>query len=224
MYRKLLPADMYICLALSVLAAFGTGKAAELAAENLYEKEIETHQPVDGEIGGKADETAFRAQSVDDLLSHDTFTIVSPGIQYRNEGSGYYNGYYLYNVQLPSGERVAAWINTESVPKTEDSIYAGDSILPLGQVVWEDLSQSENFLEQIEYRNPLTRTDFYVDMVGDTAVQSEEQAVESPKTIVQVLTVFICYPIFHMLGSKLGIFPPYLSFRKKKRPGDQNEY
>lgn len=217
MYRKLLPADMYICLALSCLTALGTGKIAEYAAQNAYTQTLETHRAVDGEIGGRADDAVFRAQDVEDLLSHDTFTIVSPGIQYKNEGAGYHNGSYLYSVKLPSGERVAACINGSSVQKTGDDIYTGDSILPLGQVVWDDLSEDEYFLNQIEYRDPLSRTDFYVDMVGDTAVPNEEQALETPKLITQVLTVLVCYPFFHMLGSAFGIFPPYFSFRKKNK-------
>lgn len=209
--------DVYICLLLSVLVALGTGKAAEYMAENAYIKELETHKAADGEIGGRADETVFQAQNVEDLLSHDTFTIVSPGIRYRNEGAGYYNGNYLYSVELPSGERIAACINTESVRQTGDDMYTGDSILPLGQVVWEDLSKDEGFLNQIEYHDALSRTDFYVDMVGDTAVMNEEQALETPKMIVQVLTVLVCYPIFHTIGSAFGIFPRYFPLGKKKK-------
>lgn len=216
MRRRILPIDAYICLTLSVLIALGTGYIAGRVAEVLYAREVEKHQAVDGEIGGRADETVFRAQSVDDLLSHDTFTIVSPGIHYRNEGAGYYGNYYYYNVELPNGERVAARINTESVQSTGDSIYSGDSILPLGQVVWEDLTKSESFLNQIEFGKPLTRKDFYVDMVGNTGVLAADLALETPKIVTQVLTVFIFYPIFHTIGSKLGIFPPYFAPKKKK--------
>lgn len=216
MYRKHLPTDMFICVCLSMLVALGTGKIAGYIAEKVYTKEVEVHTASAGEIGGEADDTVFQAQSVEDLLNHDTFTIVSPGIQYKNEGAGYHNGHYLYSVKLPSGERIAAWINTESVRQTGDSGYAGDSILPLGRVVWEDLSADEGFLEQIEYHDPLSRTDFYVDMSGDTSVLNEEEALETPKAVTQVATVFICYPLFHMLGSSLGLFPPYFSSKRKR--------
>ncbi len=216
MRRRILPIDAYICLALSVLIALGTGYIAGRVAKVLYAQEVDKHQAVDGEIGGRADETVFRAQSVDDLLNHDTFTIVSPGIHYKNEGAGYYGNYYLYSVELPNGERVAARINTESVQSTGDSIYSGDSILPLGQLVWEDLTKSEAFLNQIEFSKPLTRKDFYVDMVGNTGVLAADLALETPKIVTQVLTVFIFYPIFHTIGSKLGIFAPYFAPKKKK--------
>lgn len=217
MRRRVLPIDAFICLALSLLISLGTGYIAGRIAEIAYEKELQEHQAVDGEIGGRADETAFRAQSIDDLLSHDTFTIISHGIHYRNEGAGFYDNYYLYNVELPNGERVAARVNDDSVQSTGGSMFSGDSILPLGQVVWEDLSKNEIFLNQIETAEPLTRTDFYVDMVGDTGVLAADLALETPKIVTQVLTVFIFYPIFHMIGSKLGIFPPYFAPKKKKQ-------
>ena len=53
-------------------------------------------------------------------------------------------------------------------------------------------------------------------MVGNTAVISEEQAFETPKLMVQLLTVVITFPLFHMLGSKLGLFEAYFSVKKKK--------
>lgn len=217
MRRRILPIDAFICLALSLVVSLGTGYVASRIAEIAYEKELDEHQAVDGEIGGRADETVFRAQSIDDLLNHDTFTIVSHGIHYRNEGAGFYDNFYLYNVELPSGEQVAARVNDDSVQSTSDSIYSGDSILPVGRVVWEDLTKNESFLNQIESVEPLTRKDFYVDMVGNTSVLAADLALETPKIVTQVLTVFIFYPIFHTIGSKLGIFPPYFAPKKRKR-------
>lgn len=116
----------------------------------------------------------------------------------------------------PNGERVAARVNDDSMQFTSDSVYNGDSIPPLGQVVWEDLTKSEAFLNQIEFGKPLTRKDFYVDTVGNTGVLSADLALETPKIVTQVLAVFICFPIFHAIGSKLGIFPPYFAPKKKK--------
>ena len=77
MRRRYLSFDAWLCLALSALIALGTGKLAEVAAKAAYEKTVEAHAPVDGEIGGRAGEEVFRAQSVEDLLSHDTFSVVS---------------------------------------------------------------------------------------------------------------------------------------------------
>jgi len=214
-----MPFDVWLCLALAVLVALGTGKLAEVVAQNAYQKELETHQPVAGEIGGPAGEEVFRANSVDDLLTHDTFTVVSPGIQYRNEGGGYYGGRYFHSLLLPSGERVAAWVNGDGIQEVGGSDYfSSDKILPLGRVVYEDLASSPTFLDQIEYRDKLSRRDFYIDMVGETAVLAEEQAVGGPKMVVQILTVVVLFPVFHMIGSKLGLFPSY--FARKKKPAE----
>lgn len=216
MRRRVLSFDAWVCLALAVLIAMGTGALAEKLATQHYAAVEEAHKPVDGQIGGKAGEEVFRAQSVEDLLNHDAFTVVSPGIEYRNRGAGYYGGRYFQALTLPSGELVAAWINGESVQSMGEDIFSGDNILPLGRVVWEDLTSSPTFLEQIEFKEPLSRTDFYVDMVGDTAVLAEDQAIGGPKVLAQVLTVVILFPLFHMLGSKLGIWSAYFVFRKKK--------
>lgn len=217
MRRRILPFDIWLCLLLAVLAAWGTGTAAEKVAQVVYEREVAAHAPVAGEIGGQAGKETFRAQNVEDLLSHDTFTVVSPGIEYRNHGSGYYDGKYFQVLTLPSGDRVAAWINGDSVQEEGGSdYYSSDKILPLGRVVWEDLTRNQTFLDQIQFRGPLSRTDFYVDMAGNTAVLDESQALETPKVVVQVVTVLIVFASVHMLGSKLGVFPAY--FARKKEP------
>lgn len=216
MRRRILPFDVWLCLALAFLVSLGTGKIAGVAAEKWYAAEVEAHAPVDGEIGGAAGEEVFRAQNVEDLLSHDTFTVISPGIEFRNRGAGYYGGRYFQALTLPSGELVAAWINGESIQEVGGTDYfSSDKILPLGRVVYEDLTSNQTFLDQIQYSEPLSRTDFYVDMVGDTAVLDEEQATETPVLMVQLITVAVFMPLFHMLGSKLGIFPAYFAKKKK---------
>lgn len=219
MYRRYrrLPFDVWACLALAVLVAWGTGTLAEKAAGKAYEAHVEAHAPVAGEIGGPAGEDVFQAQSVADLLGHDTFTVVSPGIEYRNRGAGYYGGRYFYALTLPSGERVAAWINGESVQETGGhDYYSSDKILPLGRVVYEDLTSSETFLNQIEHSEPLSRRDFYVDMVGDTAVMAEEEALGVPKMLVQIAIVVVCFLLFHALGSKLGLWGAYFAPKKRE--------
>lgn len=219
MYRRYhrMPFDVWVCLGLAALIAWGTGTVAEKLAAKGYEAHVEAHAPVDGQIGGKAGENVFRAESIDDLLSHDTFTVVSPGIEYRNRGAGYYEGRYFQALTLPSGEIVAAWINGESVQEEGGSdYYTSDKILPLGRVVYEDLTQSETFLGQIEYAEPLSRRDFYVDMVGDTAVMAEEEALGVPKMVVQIVTVVLCFLLLHALGSKLGLWGAYFPAKKRE--------
>lgn len=207
--------DIWLCLLLSVLLAMGTGKLANNMLEKKYEGHKQEHKVEAGQIGGKAEENTFRAQNIEDLLSHDTFTIESKGIQYMNKGAGYYKGMYLYAVTLPSGEKVAARINNESVLRGDD-IYTSVSTLPIGRIIKADLSTEANFLSQIEHSEPLDRKDFYIDMVGEAEIKSEEDFIELPVMLVQLATVFITFPIFHMIGSKIGIFPCIIPPKKKK--------
>lgn len=208
--------DVWVCLALSVLIGLGAVKIAELFLPDAYESYTEEHTVAEGEIGGIADESFYRIQNVDDLLEHDTFTIESPGIEYCNRGAGYYGSWYMYAVTLPSGERVAAVINGDSVQRTGETIYDGVSILPVGRVVYEDLTENETFLNQIEYSEPLSRTDLYIDMLGTGGKVSEEDYTQLPTILIQLGCVVIFFPLFHALGAKLGIFPYFFAPKKKK--------
>lgn len=219
MRRRILPFDIWLCLALAFLVSLGTGKVAEMVAQSQYEKVAESRQPAAGEIGGAAGEELTRAQSVEDLLSHDTFTVVSPGIEFRNRGGGYYQGKYFQALTLPSGELVAAWINSDSIREEGGSDYfSSDKILPVGRVVYADLEEESTFLDQIEYSEPLSRHDFYVDMVGESAIIDESQVTETSTLMTQLITIAVLLPVFHMIGSKLGLFPAYFVSKKKKGP------
>ena len=215
--------DIWLCLLISVLLSMIPAKILESTLPKSYENYVEEHEVTDGEIGGVAGEDVFRAQNVEDLLSHDTFTIVSPGIQYRNKGAGYYSNFYMYAVTLPSGERVAARVNGDKVQTTGESIYSGDSILPVGKVVYEDLTQDTYFLNQIEYKEELTRKDFYIDMVGEGGVINQEDYTELPIMFAQLITVFVAFPILHYLGSKFGLFPYFFPPREKKKKEENEE-
>lgn len=208
--------DIWICLLLGFLAGLGV----EQIAKNFLTQEYETHKAEhvvsSGEIGGPATGETFRAKNVSDLTSHQTFTVISPGIEYRNRGAGYYDGMYLHALTLPSGEIVAARINTEAVTKANpnDDYYSGDSILPIGQIVQADLTDHPTFLSQIEFKEPLSRHDFYVDMVGNAAIASEESFIEAPSLLLQFVTLIVVFALTHYLGSKIGIFPAFYTRKK----------
>lgn len=217
--------DLWICLALGFLASLGVEALATNILAEQYEEHKAEHIVATGEIGGIATAETFRAESVADLENHETFTVISPGIEYRNRGSGYYGGMYLHALTLPSGEIVAARINTDSVTKADgsDSPYGGESILPVGRLIREDLNSNPTFLSQIEFKEPLSRTDFYIDMVGDAAIASEESFIEAPVLLLQLLTIIIVFAILHFIGSKLGIFPAFYT-RKKTAEEKQSDW
>lgn len=209
--------DIWLCLLLSVLLSSIPVKIAENILPQKYDNYVQEHTVENGDIGGKANESVFRAQSVDDLLSHDTFTVISPGIEYRNRGGGYYGGNYMQALTLPSGELIAALINMDSVQNSNDDIFTGEATLPVGKIVYEDLSSNETFLNQIEYKEKLSRTDFYIDMLGNGGKLSEEDYTSIPIMIIQIITVIVTFPIFHSLGAKIGIFPYFWAPKKKQK-------
>ena len=91
--------------------SLAVGKGVKFIADSTYADYEEAHTVADGDIGGIAGEDVFRAQSIADMLEHDTFTVISHGIQYRNEGGGFYGNGYMDMLRLPSGERVASRIS-----------------------------------------------------------------------------------------------------------------
>lgn len=207
--------DIWLCLLLAFGVSVGAVKLAETLLEGAYESYEEEHRVADGDVGGRAGADMFRAQSVADVLSHDTFTIVSHGIEYRNKGAGYYDGIYTYAVTLPSGEVVAARINMENVQQ-EGDYYTSDHTLPVGKVVFADLTESKMFMDQTSYGAPLSRTDFYVDMLGVGGKVTEEDYTQHRTGTVQIVTILVCFPLFHSIGAKLGLFPFFFAPRKKK--------
>jgi len=217
--------DIWLTLLVAALAAAGVGKLVDAIAPADQEEHVEKQVVADGDVGGKAGDDVFAANSVEDLLSHDTFTILSDGIAYRNEGGGYFGGMYLYNVALPSGERIAASINTENVVKPDggDSV-TGVSRLPVGRVVEADLKEDATFMEQISYNHEelaLTRTDFYVDMAGGGAGQDEgASGFSGYKAAAQAAVFILVFPLFHSLGANIGIFPYFFLPRNKKSEWD----
>lgn len=207
--------DIWLTLLIAFVISLGTTKLTELIVPSLYEQHVEDHTVADGDIGGKAGAEVFRARSVDDLLAHDTFTILSDGIEYCNRGGGYYGNHYMNAVTLPSGELVAAVINSDSV-QSEGDYFSGVNTLPVGRVVFEDLESSASFLHQIEYSEPLSRHDFYIDMLGTGGKVQEVDYVERWTGTVQAVTILVCFPLIHSLGAKLGLFPFFFVPKKER--------
>lgn len=207
--------DIWLCLLLALFVSILPANLTERFLSRNYENYVEEHTVPEGEIGGMAGSDVFRAQSIEDLETHDTFTVVSPGIEYRNRGAGYYGNYYLYALTLPSGERVAAAINMENV-RTEGDYYSGEATLPVGKIIREDLASSENFISQIEHSEPLSRRDFYIDMMGSGGTVSQDDYTGPAVMLARILTVLIFFPLFHALGSKFGIFPAFFTRGKKQ--------
>ena len=75
------------------------------------------------------------------------------------------------------------------------------------------------FLEQITSGYPLDRTDFYVDMAGEAVRYSQEERTENHVIVVQLVTVLVCFPLLHALGSRSGIFPAFFPTVRREKAG-----
>lgn len=209
--------DILLCLLIGLMLSYIPVRIIEAILPGVYESYVEKHTVAEGDIGGIAGENISRARRIKDLLDHDTFTVVSPGTEYKNKGAGYYKNHYMQMLTLPSGETVAAIINEESVQRTEDDFFSEDSILPVGCIVYEDLTQNQTFLNQIEYNENLSRTDFYIDMMGNGGKVSQQDYYDFPIDLARAITIIISFPILHMLGSRIGIFPYFFEPKNKNK-------
>lgn len=216
--------DFLICLFLTCLVTWGAGKAARPLVMSTYDSYIKEKTVPDGDIGGRAGEDVFRAESVEDILSHGRFTFET---EYRNifgRGGGRYGKVYLHSFMLPSGEMIAAAVNRDSVKELDDKAgYNGKCRLPVGKVVYENLEQDDVFIQQIEYNDALDRRDFYIDMLGEGGNVSKDMYPEPYVSAIQLFTAIIGFPFFHTIGSKIGLFPylfPPKDLKEKKSEWD----
>lgn len=214
--------DGYVCLMLSGLAAWLVGEGVRAVADTTYAGYVEEHMVAEGDVGGIAGEDVFRAESIADLLENDTFTVISPGTQYIGRGAAYYEvspgeRIYMRELQLPSGEMVAAHINGDNVQRQGEAFVDEVSILPVGCVVYEDLTQDQEFMESMQYfSHSLSRTDFYIDMAGSGMTMSQEQYSDWPAGIAFLITGVIMFPLLHALGARIGIWGYYFPHREKE--------
>ena len=204
--------DILICMILSALVVLGVVKILPGVYTAIYNNYVKMHTVADGEIGGAAGEDVYRAESVEDLLSHDTFTVEISYDSYLRADVGHYGDVYLQNLELPSGERVAACVNEGGAQRGEDDSY----LLPVGRVVYADLASDSKFLGYFEKYDPLTRTDFYLDMEGKgSAFYDDPEDYDEKYTIyIKAATAVVSFGVIHLIGSKLGLFPSF--FRRKK--------
>ncbi len=209
--------DIWLCLLISILLSSIPANIVGKIYTEKYTSYSEQHEVSKNDIGGVAGEEIYRAENVEDLLNNDKFTVLSQGIKYMNEGAGYHNNYYMYALTLPSGERVAALINMESVQKTGETLYDGDSLMTVGKIIYDDLSKDTYFLNQIEHSKKLSRYDFYIDMLGNGGKQTIDNYVEGPIIITKIISSIIFFIILHMVGSKIGLFPYFIPPKEKKK-------
>lgn len=208
--------DIFICLFVaSILGLVVVPVVLPGIYAMMYDRYVEAHTVADGEIGGLAGEDVVRARSVDDLLSNETFTVELKDSAYAVAEAADFGKVYLDNIELPSGERVAFNINRKALDRDSERYTV---TLPVGKVVYADLSKDEKFMERIEKKGKLPRTDFYVDMLGtgSTDFIDEDTYDEKYTENIKFITIIVSFCVLHMIGSKIGFFPRFFRRKVKK--------
>lgn len=210
--------DVLICILLSALAVLGVSKVLPFFYSNLYDRYAQAHMVSDGDIGGKAGDDVYRVQSVEEILSHDTFTVQVGYSSVMTADTGYFGDSYLLNLELPSGERVAACINDDARQRNYEEDYY---IMPVGEVVESDLSKDEEFMSWIERSEALSRTDFYLNMNGNggSGLVSAERYDEQYTLYIKAVVAILSFIVFHTIGCRMGLFPRLMPIKKKKGQG-----
>lgn len=201
--------DLAIEFVISALIAILVARAVPGIVNSYYDNVESGHV---NDVGLEATDETVQANSIDDILNNDTFSIVvSDPDEYKFDGSAYWKDEdpsEIYNVKLTSGERVAVRMQNEYL-KEEDGKY----LLNIGKIKKFDLTAEPEILDELQEDYTLDRTDFYVDLRTDIEEGSKYSEATRQKMIdlIQPFTaIFVCailWILLHVITVKIGIAP-----------------
>ena len=199
--------DLAVEFVISMLIAVLVAHMVPGMVNSYYDKVEGQHV---NDVGLKATDETVQANSIDDILNNDTFSIVvSDPDEYKFDGSAYWKDEdpsEIYNVKLASGERVAVRMQTEYLKKTGDGY-----LLSIGKIKKFDLTAEPEILDELQEEYALDRTDFYVDLRTNIEEGSKYSEATRQKMIdlVQPFTaIFVCailWILLHVITVKIGI-------------------
>ena len=207
--------DMAVEFVISALIAVLVAHMVPGMVNSYYDKVEGQHV---NDVGLKATDETVKANSIDDILNNDTFSIVvSDPDEYKFDGSAYWEDEdpsEIYNVKLTSGERVAVRMQAEYLKKTGDGY-----LLNIGKIKKFDLTAEPEILDELQEEYALDRTDFYVDLRTNIEEGSKYSEATRQKMIdlVQPFTaIFVCailWILLHVSTVKIGIAPKLFGSR-----------
>lgn len=207
--------DMAVEFVISALIAVLVAHMVPGMVNSYYDKVEGQHV---NDVGLKATDETVQANSIDDILNNDTFSIVvSDPDEYKFDGSAYWKDEdpsEIYNVKLASGERVAVRMQAEYLKKTGDGY-----LLNIGKIEKFDLTAEPEILDELQEEYALDRTDFYVDLRTNIEEGSKYSEATRQKMIdlVQPFTaIFVCailWILLHVITVKIGIAPKLFGSR-----------
>lgn len=201
--------DLAIEFVISALIAILVARAVPGIVNSYYDNVESEHV---NDVGWEANDQTVPANSIEDILNNDTFSIVvSDPDEYKFDGSAYWKDEdpsEIYNVKLASGERVAVRMQAEYLKKTGDGY-----LLNIGKIKKFDLTAEPEILDELQEDYTLDRTDFYVDLRTDIEEGSKYSEATRQKMIdlIQPFTaIFVCailWILLHVITVKIGIAP-----------------
>lgn len=207
--------DMAVEFVISALIAVLVAHMVPGMVNSYYDKVEGQHV---NDVGLKATDETVKANSIDDILNNDTFSIVvSDPDEYKFDGSAYWEDEdpsEIYNVKLISGERVAVRMQAEYLKKTGDGY-----LLNIGKIKKFDLTSEPEILDELQEEYALDRTDFYIDLRTNIEEGSKYSEATRQKMIdlVQPSTaIFVCailWILLHVITVKIGIAPKLFGSR-----------
>ena len=207
--------DMAVEFVISALIAVLVAHMVPGMVNSYYDKVEGQHV---NDVGLKATDDTVKANSIDDILNNDTFSIVvSDPDEYKFDGSAYWEDEdpsEIYNVKLTSGERVAVRMQAEYLKKTGDGY-----LLNIGKIKKFDLTAEPEILDELQEEYALDRTDFYIDLRTNIEEGSKYSEATRQKMIdlVQPFTaIFVCailWILLHVITVKIGIAPKLFGSR-----------
>lgn len=207
--------DMAVEFVISALIAVLVAHTVPGMVNSYYDKVEGQHV---NDVGLKATDETVKANSIDDILNNDTFSIVvSDPDEYKFDGSAYWEDEdpsEIYNVKLISGERVAVRMQAEYLKKTGDGY-----LLNIGKIKKFDLTAEPEILDELQEEYALDRTDFYIDLRTNIEEGSKYSEATRQKMIdlVQSFTaIFVCailWILLHVITVKIGIAPKLFGSR-----------
>ena len=207
--------DLAVEFVISALIAVLVAHMVPGMVNSYYDKVEGQHV---NDVGLKATDETVQANSIDDILNNDTFSIVvSDPDEYKFDGSAYWEDEdpsEIYNVKLASGERVAVRMQAEYLKKTGDGY-----LLNIGKIKKFDLTAEPEILDELQEEYALDRTDFYIDLRTNIEEGSKYSEATRQKMIdlVQPFTaIFVCailWILLHVITVKIGIAPKLFGSR-----------
>ena len=207
--------DLAVEFVISALIAVLVAHMVPGMVNSYYDKVEGQHV---NDVGLKATDETVKANSIDDILNNDTFSIVvSDPDEYKFDGSAYWEDEdpsEIYNVKLTSGERVAVRMQAEYLKKTGDGY-----LLNIGKIKKFDLTSEPEILDELQEEYALDRTDFYIDLRTNIEEGSKYSEATRQKMIdlVQPFTaIFVCailWILLHVITVKIGIAPKLFGSR-----------